>query len=64
MKQENQHKVQCRQHTPKPGVSLPLGCKAESEVPRQHAKSGGHEGTPVSVLYSVLFLDGFESVHS
>lgn len=27
-------------------------------------QDGGREGTPVSVLYSVLFLDGFESVHS
>ena len=40
MKQENQHKIQCGQHTPKPGGSLPLSCKAESEVPGQHAKMG------------------------
>ena len=64
MKQENQHKIQCGQHTPNPGGFLPLGCKAKSEVPSQHAKSGGPEGTPVSILYSVLFLHGFESVHS
>lgn len=40
MKQENQHKIQCGQHTPKPGGSLPLSCKAESEVPGQHTKMG------------------------